>query len=65
MTVAQLLEALGKLPPEAVVLLDSGEGLSPVAQTALEYGGNPRKPGVEAKGLVNAWPSGSRGMPAF
>lgn len=31
MTVAQLLEALSKLPQEAVVLIESGGGLSRVA----------------------------------
>ena len=35
MTVAQLLEALQEMPKEAVVLMDSGAGLSRVA--ALEF----------------------------
>lgn len=35
MTVAQLVEVLRKLPQEAVVLMDSGGGLSRVA--ALEF----------------------------
>ncbi|MDR3466607.1 MAG: hypothetical protein P4M07_11740 [Xanthobacteraceae bacterium] len=30
MTVAQLIEALSRMPAEAVVLLDSGDGLSAV-----------------------------------
>jgi hypothetical protein len=35
MTVAQLLEQLRRLPEEAVVLMDNGDGLSRVA--ALEF----------------------------
>ena len=35
MTVAQLLDALAKMPPDAVVLIESGGGLSRVA--ALDF----------------------------
>lgn len=35
MTVAQLMEALGRMPPEAVVLMESGGGLSLVS--ALDF----------------------------
>ena len=35
MTVAQLIEALGKMPPDAVVLMENGGGLSLVS--ALDF----------------------------
>ena len=42
MTVAQLLEALAKMPPEAVVLMESDGGLSLIS--ALELVATPSAP---------------------
>ena len=50
MTVAQLLEQLRKLPENAVVLLDSGGGLSRVA--ALEFVGD-QDPGAPAEVILS------------
>jgi len=43
MTVAELVEALSKIPPEAVVLMDNGAGLSLVS--SLDYQ-KPTTPGL-------------------
>jgi hypothetical protein len=49
MTVAQLREALAKLPKDAVVLMDNGAGLSRVA--ALDFVGE-QGPGAPAEVIL-------------
>ena len=44
MTVAQLIEELAKMPKEAVVLIDSGGGLSLVRALDFVEGGGPGAP---------------------
>jgi len=44
MTVAQLLEELNRLPGDAVVLVDSGRGLSRVAALEFVAGQSPGAP---------------------
>jgi hypothetical protein len=44
MTVAQLLEELAKMPKDAVVLIDSGGGLSLVSALDFFEGGGPGAP---------------------